>query len=128
MRLHMLLVMHVGEDRILPESHIEGQPLPAGLPVRFVWESTTHKSAHNRRMRARIIDDIQARRSMYPHVPSAEFDDRKMLEAVFQQAYSTFRTKWRSQRSAELAVLDKRRDNGKAAKSRRFVRKKAVRV
>ncbi len=72
-------------------------------------------------MKKRIVSDIMMNRVLYPLVPVHEFTKDK-LEAVFEQAYTTFRTKFSSQSSANLN--DK--DDGKAQKARRQSRKKTV--
>jgi len=119
MRSHLLKCMDLDHDKNLPPSFKEGQILHDDEPVRFVWDLTTRKSVHNGNMKKRIVSDIMMNRVLYPLVPAHEFTKDK-LEAVFEQAYTTFRTKFSSQSSANLN--DK--DDGKAQKARRQSRKK----
>lgn len=126
MRKHILRTMCLSSDKALPDSH-NGSPLASTAPVRFVWTQTVLKSPHNQRMRACVIDDLIASRSQYKHVQDSDFEDRKALEAAFDQAFSTLRTKWRAQRIPEVAVHEKKREDAKTTKSRRTLRKKAVR-
>ncbi|KZT74277.1 hypothetical protein DAEQUDRAFT_682045 [Daedalea quercina L-15889] len=123
MRAHILRLMQLSDDKSLPNSHIEGEPLPMGGPVRFIWEKTSKQSSHNAAMKRRIIVDLQANRAMYKHVPEKEFA-RKNLENVFDQAFTTLRQKFRAQRDTTAAFHNKRREDQKALKARRLSRKK----
>jgi hypothetical protein len=119
--------MGLSDDKALPDSYDESTAPVTGAPVRFVWEHTILRSAHNRRMRRRIVDDLEQRfGELYPDVPPQEAGDRKRLEATFDQAFTTLRTKFRSQRNSEVAHHERRRDQSKSAKQRRLGRKKTV--
>lgn len=125
MRSHLLNVMGLDDDKELPDSHIEGVNLPAEQPVRFVWDKTPKQSPHNAQMKSRVIADIKAKRRRYKYVPDKDFN-KKTLESVFDQAFTTLRQKFKNQRDAAAARDYKRRDNLKALKARRLQRKKLV--
>lgn len=117
--------MDLPNDKELPDSHTEGEPLEPPNPVRFVWDKTTKQSAHNGRMKLRILEDFRARRRMYKHVPDKEFS-KKVVDAAFEQSYTTFRQKYRAQRDAPTASKAKQREEAKARKSRHMNRRKTV--
>ncbi|THG95155.1 hypothetical protein EW145_g8013, partial [Phellinidium pouzarii] len=124
MRNHLLISMNLEHDKMLPESHIEGAPHDPSNPVRFVWEQTTKKSAHNAKMRKLVITDIIARKELYPLVPVQEFTESK-LESVFDQAFTTLRQKYITQSGSEDASTQARERGGvKARRARRASRKK----
>jgi hypothetical protein len=125
MRAHILRVMKFDADKDLPDSHFEGAPLGLGEPVRFVWDKTPKQSAHNGRMKVRVLEDIKLNRKLYKHVPDKDFA-KKTLESTFDQSFTTLRQKFKAQRDASIALNIKRRDDTKAAKSRRLNRKKNV--
>ncbi|KAJ7283938.1 hypothetical protein C8J57DRAFT_1054359 [Mycena rebaudengoi] len=122
-RAHILLMMDLENDKKLPDSHTEGEPLEPPQPVRFVWDKTTKQSAHNGRMKLRILEDLKARRRLYKHVPDKDFG-KKTVDAAFEQSFTTFRQKFRAQRDAMAAMHLKRREDGKARKSRHITRRK----
>ncbi|KAF7355452.1 hypothetical protein MSAN_01462000 [Mycena sanguinolenta] len=122
-RAHMLLCMGLANDKHFPESHIEGEPLEPPNPVRFVWDKTTKQSAHNGRMKNRILEDLRARRRLYKHVPDKEFS-KKVVDSAFEQAFTTFRQKFRTQRDVMAASRHKEREDSKARKSRHVARRK----
>ncbi|KAH9938263.1 uncharacterized protein B0H18DRAFT_966294 [Fomitopsis serialis] len=123
MRAHILRLMQVPDDKNLPDSHVEGEPLSTDEPVRFIWEKTSKQSSHNAAMKRRIIVDLQAKRAKYKRVPEKEFS-RKSLESVFDQAFTTMRQKFRAQRDTTAALQLKRREDQKSLKARRSGRKK----
>lgn len=117
--------MKIPSDKELPDSHIEGTPLRADEPIRFVWEKTPKQSVHNGRMKQRFLADLKAKRRLYKHVPDKEFN-KKTLESAFDQAFVTLRQKYKAQRDATAALNLKRREEAKAMKARRLSRKKTV--
>ncbi|KAI0068808.1 hypothetical protein BV25DRAFT_1874039 [Artomyces pyxidatus] len=123
MRRHMYRVMAISHESDLPTSWFEGLDLGENEPIRFVWEKTTKKSAHNAMMKARVVNDLLANRRLYKRVPDADFT-KKILEATFDQAYTTFRQKYKVQMDATAAVILKAREEHKAMKARRSGRKK----
>ncbi|KAI0353543.1 hypothetical protein OH77DRAFT_1458113 [Trametes cingulata] len=124
MRIHVRKMMQLGRKDDLPESHFEGAPLLADQPVRFVWNKTTKQSAHNAAMKRRVVNDIKACRTSYKHVADKEFN-KKTLETVFDQVFTTLRQKFKAQKDAATATRLQRRENHKALKARRLQRKKA---
>ncbi|KAI5123430.1 hypothetical protein M0805_006135 [Coniferiporia weirii] len=124
MRNHILRSMDLEHDKELPVSHIEGAPHALSEPVRFVWEQTTKKSPHNGKMKARVVTDMMANKELYPFVPAQEFTKPK-LESVFEQAFTTLRQKYISQKGDEDASNHARERVGvKARRARRVSRKK----
>ena len=117
--------MDLENDKELPDSHAEGAPLGPDEPVRFVWNKTTKQSVHNARMKARLLEDIKANRQLYKHVPQKDFG-KKTLEAAFDQAFTTFRQKFKTQRDAAIALATKKREDVKARNSRHTARRKTV--
>ncbi|KAJ7765028.1 hypothetical protein DFH07DRAFT_916583 [Mycena maculata] len=122
-RAHILLLMDLPTDKELPDSHPEGVPLDPPAPVRFVWDKTTKQSAHNGRMKLRVVDDFRSRRRLYKHVPEREFG-KKIVDQAFEQAFTTFRQKFRTQRDALAASKHKQREDAKARKARHVARRK----
>ena len=127
MRRHIYRVMGISPERDLPPSHYEGLPLCDNEPVRFVWEKTIKQSKHNALMKERVVADMRARRKLYEHVPEADFAP-KALSSAFDQAFSTFRQKYKVQIDPTVSLTVKTREEQKAMKSRRFHRKKLVRI
>ena len=125
MRAHILRVMQLETDTDLPDSHFEGAPIGPDESVRFVWDKTPKQSVHNGRMKVRILEDLKANRKLYIHVPDKEFA-QKTLESTFDQSFTTLRQKFKAQRDTSIALNIKRREDTKAAKSRRLNRKKNV--
>ncbi|KAG2152389.1 hypothetical protein BD769DRAFT_1594227 [Suillus cothurnatus] len=123
MRSHLLRVMQITDDKLLPDAHTEGIVLGPNDPVRFVWDKTPKQSVHNGRMKERVLHDLRAHRQLYKHVPEKDFN-KKSLESVFDQAFVTFRQKFRAQRDASVALNQKQREDVKAMRSRRLSRKK----
>lgn len=121
MRNHILRCMKLESGKELPTSHLEGAPHASSDPVRFVWGSTTKKSPHNARMKELVVSDMLANKSLYPLVPEQEFL-RPMLEAAFEQSFTTLRRNYELQLGKKPASL---RDN-KAKRARRSSRKKIV--
>lgn len=117
--------MDLANDKELPDSHTEGEPLEPPNPVRFVWDKTTKQSAHNGRMKLRVLEDFRARRRLYKHVPDKDFS-KKVVDAAFEQSFTTFRQKFRTQRDALAASRVKQREDTKARKSRHMARRKTV--
>lgn len=118
--------MKIKTDKQLPESHVEGEPLTDDMPVRFVWEKTTKQSPHNATMKKRFINDIKAKhKRLYKHVPEVEFST-KTLEAAYDQAFTTLRQKFKAQKDASAAMNYRIREDQKALKARRNIRKKTV--
>ena len=118
--------MKVETDRELPASHIEGEPLTETSPIRFVWEKTTKQSPHNAAMKRRFLADLRAKRNrLYKYVPEKDFNS-KTLDAAFDQAYTTLRSKFKAQKDEVLARNVRMREDHKALKARRNIRKKSV--
>ncbi|KAJ6539498.1 hypothetical protein B0H19DRAFT_1002927 [Mycena capillaripes] len=122
-RAHILLSMDIANDKHLPDSHTEGEPLEPPYPVRFVWDKTTKQSAHNGRMKVRVLEDLRAQRRLYKHVPDKDFN-KKVVDAAFEQSFTTFRQKFRTQRDVLAASRLKQREDSKARKSRHLSRRK----
>lgn len=78
-------------------------------------------------MKDRVLADMRAHRILYEHVPEAEFLP-KNLSTSFDQAFSTFRQKYRVQMDPTVSLVVKTREEQKAMKSRRLQRKKFVRI
>lgn len=126
MRAHFLRMMQIETDKELPDSHTEGEHLGPDDPVRFVWDKTTKQSVHNSRMKTRIMEDIREATQLYKYVPKKDFMKKKVLEAVFEQCFVTFRQKFRAQRDALSAQSLKKREDTKARRARRISRRKIV--
>jgi len=125
MRNHLLRVMQLDNDKQLPDSCVEGNPLGPDEPVRFVWDKTPKQSVHNSRMKERVLKDLKANRRLYRHVPDKEFG-KKSLESAFDQAFVTLRQKFKAQRDASVAKNYKQREEIKAMRARRLSRRKVV--
>ncbi|KAI9448140.1 hypothetical protein H4582DRAFT_1898809 [Lactarius indigo] len=123
MRRHIYRVLGVSPEDGLPHSHHEGLPLSINEPVRFVWEKTIKQSKHNAQMKDRVLADLRANRRLYRHVPEADFSP-KSVSSAFDQAFSTFRQKYKAQLDPTVSLTVKTREEHKAMKSRRLHRKK----
>ncbi|KAJ7178988.1 hypothetical protein C8R46DRAFT_1072102 [Mycena filopes] len=123
MRAHILLSMDLANDKALPDSHAEGEPLDPLAPVRFVWDKTSKQSAHNGRMKLQVVEDFHARRRLYKHVPDKEFG-KKVVDSAFEQSFTTFRQKFKAQRDAIAASRARQREDVKARKARHLGRRK----
>ena len=77
-------------------------------------------------MKIRVIRELRQNRDQYKDIQDSEFND-KTLESAFEQVFSTFRSKFKTQRDDVVAANAKQREETKATKSRRVRRKKAVR-
>lgn len=118
--------MSLEHDKELPGSHSENTALPPTLPVRFIWDQTTKKSAHNAKMKVRVVQDLIANRELYPLVPAQEFTKGK-LDGVFEQAYTTLRQKYVTQSGIKQPPnRSKDRMDMKTRKARRASRKRSV--
>ena len=78
-------------------------------------------------MKERVLADLRAQRKLYEHVPEADFA-LKAISSAFDQAFSTFRQKYKVQIDPTVSLTVKTREDQKAMKSRRFHRKKLVRI
>ncbi|KAI0687210.1 hypothetical protein BC835DRAFT_1419924 [Cytidiella melzeri] len=124
MRVHLLRCMRLRSSKdLLPASHDEHERIPAGEPVRFVWEKTVKKSPHNAAMKTRVLKELVARRTRYKHVPDKDFG-KKVLDATFEQAFLTLRQKYKMQKDDTSALQYRRREDQKYMKARRRERKK----
>ncbi|EIW82327.1 hypothetical protein CONPUDRAFT_143750 [Coniophora puteana RWD-64-598 SS2] len=123
MRLHMLRLMQLENDKALPDSHVEGTTLGPDQPVRFVWDKTTRQSVHNNRMKTLVLRDLKENRDRYKYVPEKDFN-KKSLDTTFEQAFVTLRQKYKAQRDESVARTYKQREDTKARSSRRASRKK----
>ncbi|KAF9464408.1 hypothetical protein BDZ94DRAFT_1256373 [Collybia nuda] len=123
LRAHILRLMGLETDKNLPDSHKEGVPIGPHDPVRFVWDKTAKQSAHNFRMKARVLADIKSHRKQYKHVPDKDFG-KKTLDTAFDQTFVTFRQKFKAQRDIVFAEANKRREDAKAQKARHLSRRK----
>ncbi|KAH9966053.1 hypothetical protein BC827DRAFT_1374365 [Russula dissimulans] len=126
MRRHIYRVLWIGPEDELPPSHREGLPLGDNEPVRFVWEKTIKQSKHNALMKERVLADLKANRRLYEHVPETDFA-LKAASSAFDQAFSTFRQKYKAQTDPTVLLTVKTREDQKAMKSRRLHRKKLKR-
>jgi len=116
--------MKIKSDRELPGSHPEGTPLTDNMPIRYVWEKTSKQSPHNAAMKKRFLADIKARhKRLYKYVPEKDFT-MKTLESAYDQAFTTLRQKFKAQKDEVLAMNYKLREDQKALKARRNIRKK----
>ena len=127
MRRHVYRVLGISPEDDLPPSHYEGLPLCDNEPVRFVWEKTIKQSKHNALMKERVLAHLRAHRKLYEHVPEADFTP-KALSSAFDQAFSTFRQKYKVQIDPTVSLTVKTREEHKAMKSRRLHRKKLVHI
>jgi hypothetical protein len=127
MRRRIYHALGVSPEDNLPPSHCEGLPFDDNDPVRFVWEKTTKQSKHNALMKERVLADLRANRKLYEHVPEADFAP-KSLSTAFDQAFATFRQKYKVQRDPNVSLTVRNREEQKALKSRRLHRKKVVRI
>ena len=125
MRSHLNQLMAITEDGPLPVNHIEGAPLTDNEPVRFIWARTIKQSQHNARMKKRVINDLIGSKELYEHVPQEEFTPEN-LDTVFDQTFSTLRSKYRAQTDANVAQRRKEKEINKMIKTRRNNRKRAV--
>lgn len=123
MRAHTVRLMGIDSDKLLPESHTEGVPLGPDEPVRFVWDKTVKQSVHNTRMKTRVVADLKANRRKYKHVPEKEFG-KKTMESSFEQIFTTFRQNFKKQRDEVTALMEKKREDNKAFRARRLLRRK----
>ena len=127
MRSHLNQLMAITEDGPLPANHIEGAPLTDDEPVRFIWARTIKQSQHNARMKKRVINDLIRSKELYEHVPQEEFTAEN-LDTVFDQTFSTLRSKYKAQTDANVAQRRKEKEINKMIKTRRNNRKRAVSV
>lgn len=119
-------MMKVKSDKDLPESHVEGVTLPESSPIRFIWEKTAKQSPHNAAMKKRFLADLKAKQKrLYKYVPDKDFNS-KTLDAAFDQAFTTLRQKYKAQKDETLARNYRIREDQKALKNRRNVRKRNV--
>lgn len=129
MRKHVLRIMKLETDKHLPDSHVEGDPLPDDGAVRFIWEKTPKQSAHNNTMKKRAIITLKERRArkprLYKFISDSDFKEKR-LEDTFDQVFTTLRQKFKAQRDELAAVNHKRKEDHKAMKVRRLSRKKTV--
>jgi len=125
MRSHLNKLMAITEDGPLPANHIEGAPLTDDEPVRFIWARTVKQSQHNARMKKRVINDLIGSKELYEHVPQEEFKAEN-LDTVFDQTFSTLRSKYKAQTDANVAQRRKEKEINKMIKTRRNNRKRAV--
>ena len=112
-----------GEE--LPESAFEGCSVGPDDPIRFVWSKTTKQSTTNASLKNRIVADLRANRHKYKHVPDNEFG-KKNVDAAFEQVFTALRQEFKAQHDTATASRLKRREDYKALKARRLVRKKTV--
>ena len=117
--------MSITEDDPLPANHIEGAPLGDNEPVRFIWVRTIKQSQHNTRMKKRVINDLIDARELYEHVPQDDFAVEN-LDMVFDQTFSTLRSRYKAQTDANVAQRKKKKEINKMIKIRRANRKRAV--
>ncbi|EJU06408.1 hypothetical protein DACRYDRAFT_113120 [Dacryopinax primogenitus] len=121
-RVHLLRVMGLSSDKVLPPSHVEGEPNRPGEPIRWVWDKTQKQSAHNAKMKERFITDLQRSRALYPLVREEDFAFAT-LERAFDQAFITLRRKARSQAGLTPETEEQRLEK-KSKRARRANRKK----
>ena len=119
--------MSISDDDPLPANHIEGAPLTDDEPVRFIWARTIKQSQHNTRMKKRVTSDLIANKELYKHVPRDDFTADN-LDIVFDQTFSTLRSRYKAQTDASIAQKRKEKEITKMIKTRRANRKRAVGV
>ncbi|KZT53307.1 hypothetical protein CALCODRAFT_501256 [Calocera cornea HHB12733] len=122
-RVHLLRVMGIASDKVLPASHVEDEPYVPGMPIKWVWDKTPKQSPHNGRMKALFIADLQASRSLYPLVAEQDFA-YAVVDRAFDQAFVTFRQKARAQAGLAPETEEQRLEK-KSKRARRANRKKA---
>ncbi|KAH8105950.1 hypothetical protein BXZ70DRAFT_405400 [Cristinia sonorae] len=123
-RVHFYKLMKIPSDKELPDSHVEGVALPDTSPIRYIWEKTSKQSPHNAAMKKRFLDDIRVRhKRLYKYVPEKDFAT-KTLEAAYEQAYTTLRQKYKTQKDQVLAMNNRLKEDHKNLKARRKERKK----
>jgi len=127
MRSHLNRLMSISDDDSLPTNHIEGAPLADDEPVRFIWARTIKKSQHNTRMKERVINDLIENRGLYEHVSQDDFTADN-LDMVFDQTFSTLRSRYKAQTDANVAQKRREKEINKMIKTRRANRKRAVSV
>jgi hypothetical protein len=127
MRSHLNHLMSITEDDPLPANHIDGAPLTDDEPVRFIWARTIKQSQHNIRMKKRVINDLIENKELYQHVPREDFTVEN-LDLVFDQTFSTLRSRYKAQTDANVAQKRKEKEINKMIKIRRGNRKRAVSV
>ena len=127
MRSHLCRLMSINDDDPLPANHIEGAPLADDEPVRFIWARTIKQSNHNTRMKKRVISDLVENKDLYKHVPREDFKTDN-LDIVFDQTFSTLRSRYKAQTDANIAQKRKLKEINKMIKTRRANRKRAVGV
>jgi hypothetical protein len=76
-------------------------------------------------MKLRVLADIKEHRQLYKNVPTKDFG-KKILDAAFEQCFTTFRTKFRAQNDDTVAFASKKREEAKARKARHVSRRKMV--
>jgi len=74
-------------------------------------------------MKLRVLEDFRARRRLYKYVPEKDFS-KKVVDTAFEQSFTTFRQKFRTQRDALAASRSRQREDSKARKSRHMSRRK----
>ena len=127
MRSHLNRLMSISDDDPLPANYIEGAPLADDEPVRFIWARTIKKSQHNTRMKDRVINDLIENRGLYEHVSQDDFTADN-LDMVFDQTFSTLRSRYKAQTDANVAQKRREKEINKMIKTRRANRKRAVSV
>ena len=129
MRAYIYNCMDVPFGEALPPSYDERpfHPLPLTDPVRFVWEKTTRKSAHNARMKARVVSGLMASRDTYPLGPARK-SEKLRLEALFEQVFRTLRAKYAAQNpgSCKPRKTSEEQDEARRRGQRRWIRRKVV--
>ena len=117
--------MSISDEDPLPTNHIEGAPLADDEPVRFIWARTIKQSQHNTRMKKRVTSDLMENKELYKHVPRDDFTTEN-LDTVFDQTFSTLRSRYKVQTDANIAQKRKEKEINKMIKTRRTNRKRAV--
>jgi hypothetical protein len=119
--------MSISDEDLLPANYIEGAPLADDEPIRFIWARTIKQSQHNTRMKKRVISDLVENQELYKHVPRDDFKTDN-LDIVFDQTFSTLRSRYKAQTDANIAQKRKEKEINKMIKTRRANRKRAVGV
>ena len=117
--------MSISDEDPLPTNHIEGAPLTDDEPVRFIWARTIKQSQLNTRMKRRVIGDLMENKELYKHVPRDDFTTDN-LDVVFDQTFSTLRSRYKAQTDPNAAQKRKKKEINKMIKTRRANRKRAV--
>lgn len=105
MKVHIYEMMGIVESERLPPPPEEEGPASyadENAPVRFFWDKTVLKSAHNGRMRDRVVQSLQQNKDRYPLLSEKLFNNTNSLKQTFDQTFSTLKSKYKLQNNQGL--------------------------